>query len=126
MSIIALSQLIMTLKYASCTPAHSCGSVRRTRWSAWVRLNHGAAAAAAAAAAADYDVAFEVLRRRRRWIAGWLHLLVGEVITGCRNRCRMFSDTFAVNKEMKLHGYYSENRRFCSVGGPTPELGLVR
>ena len=125
MGIIAWSQLIMTLTYASCTsPAHSYRSELRARWSAWARLNHGAAAAAAAAAA-DYDVSFEVRCRRSRWIAvlvtsacgrsnHWLSELVQNI----------FSDTFTLNTEMR--GNYFENRKFCGVGGPTPELGLVR
>ena len=86
MSIIAWSQLIMTLTNASCTSlAHSYRSECRARWSAWARLNHGAATAA------DYDVSFEVRCRRSRWIVGWLLLPVGEVITDCRSWCRTSS-----------------------------------
>jgi len=68
---------------------------------------------------------FEVRCRRSRWIAGWITPACGRSNHWLSELMYdIFSDTCTFNTEMR--GNYFDNRKFCSVGGPTPELGLVR
>lgn len=93
--------------------AHSCPLERRARRSAWARLNHGAVA--------DYDVPFEVWCGRSRWIAGWLHLPLEEVITDCSSWCGIFSETrFSWIKQSNFAKIILKTASFAVLADPSP------